>query len=62
MLYTKAAKSSPRYFPYSEKKKRTLTFVMKAADVTYSQLRRGSIVLAVIVAAAVGYLKMRPML
>jgi hypothetical protein len=65
LCYTKAFNAFPlstRFFPYTDSKKRVLSFLFKTSNVTYSQLRKGSTVLAVIIAGAVGYLKMRPLL
>lgn len=65
ICYTAAFNAYPlstRFFPYDDSKKRVMTFLLKIGDTTYSQLKKGSAVLAVIVAAAVGYLKMRPLL
>ena len=65
ICYTKAFNAYPlstRFFPYDDSKKRALTFLFKVGDTTYTQLRKGSTVLAFIVAGVVTYLKMRPLL
>ena len=65
ICYTKAFNAFPlstRFFPYDESKKRTLSFLFKTGGLTYSQLKKKSAVLAILIAGAVGYLKIRPML
>jgi aldehyde dehydrogenase (NAD+) len=60
---TKAFNAYPlsnRFFPYDESKKRAMTFLLKIGGTTYSQLAKGSTVLALIIAGALGYIKMRP--
>jgi aldehyde dehydrogenase (NAD+) len=53
---------SARFFPYDDHKKRVLTFLFKVGGVNYTQLKKGSVVLAAIIAAAAGYIKLRPLL
>lgn len=65
ICYTKAFDAYPlsnRFAPYDDSKKRAMTFLLKIGGTTYTQLKKGSIVLAVIIAGAAGYLKMRPYL
>ena len=65
VVHSKAFNAYPlstRFFPYDDSKKRALTFLFKVGDTTYTQLKRGSVVLALIIAGAAGYLKMRPFL
>ena len=62
---TKAIDSYPlsnRFFPYTDHKKRAMTFLLKVGNTTYTQIKNGSAIVAIAVAAAVGYLKMRPYL
>ena len=51
---------STRFAPYTEHKKRMMTFLLKIGGVTYSQLGKGAGVIAVVVAAAIFGLKMKP--
>jgi len=53
---------STRFFPYTDSKRRALTFLFKVGGTTYTQLKKGSIVLALIIAGAAAYVKMRPLL
>lgn len=53
---------STRFFPFDPAKQRAMTFLLKIGGTTYSQLAKGSAILAVIIAGAVGYIKMRPFL
>lgn len=53
---------STRFFPFDANKKRVMTFLLKIGGTTYSQLGRGAAVLAIIAAAGMGYLKLRPFL
>ena len=65
ICYTKAFNAYPlstRFFPYDDSKKRVLSFLFKVGDTTYTQLKKGSLVLGLIIAGAAGYLKMRPLL
>jgi hypothetical protein len=51
---------STRFAPYTDSKKRVMTFLLKTGTTTYTQLKNGSIILAIIIAGAIGYLKIRP--
>ncbi len=65
ICYTKAFNAYPlstRFFPYDESKKRALNFLFKIGNVTYTQLKKGSVVLGLIIAGAATYVKMRPFL
>jgi len=65
ICYTTAFNAYPlstRFFPYDDSKKRVLTFLLKIGDTTYGQLKKGSVILALIISGAVAYLKMRPLL
>ena len=65
ICYTKAFNPYPlstRFLPYNDSKKRVLTFLLQVGDTTYTQLKKGSVVLGLIIAGAVGYLKMKPFL
>lgn len=53
---------STRFFPFDSSKQRAMTFLLKIGGTTYSQLAKGSAVLAVIIAGAVALVKMRPFL
>lgn len=49
-----------RFAPYTEHKKRMMTFLLKIGGVTYSQLGKGLGVLCLAIAAGVYGIKMKP--
>ncbi len=53
---------STRFPPYTDHKKKMMTFLLKIGGVTYSQLAKSVAVVSFAIAAAVIGLKMRPKL
>jgi aldehyde dehydrogenase (NAD+) len=53
---------STRFFPFEPSKQRAMTFLLKIGGTTYSQLAKGSAILAAVIVGAVGYVKLRPFL
>jgi hypothetical protein len=51
---------STRFAPYTDHKKRMMTFLLKIGGVTYGQLGKGAGVVAIVIAAAIIGVKMKP--
>lgn len=53
---------SARFFPFTDSNKRMMTFLLKVGGTTYTQLKKTSIIIGIILAGAAGFYKFRPLL
>jgi len=53
---------SARFFPFTDSNKRMMTFLLKIGGTTYTQLKKTSIIIGILLASVAGFYKFRPLL